>query len=241
MPLVKSIHHRAYQSPAAVWCILRVVGLAGGLLFCPACQQRMAEQPSYRPLKPSVFFADGASARPLVPGTVARGGARLDRHFYTGERGPAEGGPPLSEAGRVSLPVARTALAEKPYVDKFPMAITQQVLQRGRERFTIYCAVCHGPLGYGDGVVVQRGYTRPPSYHTERLRSAPVGYFFDVITHGFGSMPDYAEQIPPRDRWAIIAYLRVLQFSQHAPLSELPDADRQAALSILEKDSHEQR
>lgn len=199
----------------------------------------MAEQPSYRPLKPSGFFADGASARTLVPGTVARGQARLDRPFFTGLREPAEGGPPLAETGGLSLPVARTALSEKPYVDKFPLPVTEQVLRRGRERFAIYCAVCHGALGYGDGVVVQRGYTRPPSYHTDRLRAAPAGYFFDVITHGYGSMPDYAQQIPTRDRWAIVAYLRALQFSQHAPLTELPEAERKAALSVLEHESHE--
>jgi mono/diheme cytochrome c family protein len=240
MQLGKQIKDHPNPSIERVLRFARLTGLAVILLSCPACQQQMAEQPSYRPLQPSAFFADGASARTLVPGTVARGAARLDRHFYTGERGPAEGGSALSEAGRMSLPVARTALAEKSYVDKFPRPVTEQVLQRGQERFEIYCAVCHGPLGYGDGIVVQRGYTRPPSYHTDRLRSAPAGYFFDVITHGFGSMPDYAEQIPPRDRWAIVAYLRVLQFSQHAPLGELPEHDRKAAVSALESESHEQ-
>jgi mono/diheme cytochrome c family protein len=194
----------------------------------------MAEQPSDRPLKPSEFYADGQSARPLVAGTVPRGQLRLDRALFTGERGPAQGGSPIDvPTGGVSLTVARTALADKPYIDSFPFPVTRAVLDRGRERFTIYCAVCHGPLGYGDGVVVQRGFTQPPTFHSDRLRSAPAGYFFDVITHGYGSMPDYAPQIHAPDRWAVVAYLRVLQFSQHAPLNELPEAVAKAALTEL--------
>ena len=201
----------------------------------------MAEQPSCRPLKPSEFFADGQSARPLVAGTVARGQLRLDRAFFTGEHEPAQGGSPSDlSAGGVSLPVARTALAERPYVDSFPFPVSRTVLDRGRERFTIYCAVCHGRLGYGDGVVVQRGFTQPPTFHSDRLRAAPEGYFFDVITHGYGSMPDYAPQIHAQDRWAIVAYLRVLQFSQYAPLRELPEPVRKAALTEL-KNQHGQQ
>ena len=202
----------------------------------------MGEQPSYRPLKPSKFFADGQSARPLVPGTVARGELRLDRQLYTGEWGPAEGGRDIEQSsGGLSLPVARTALAEKPYVDAFPFPVTRQVLDRGKERFTIYCSVCHGPLGYGDGVVVERGFTKPPSYHEDRLRAAPAGYFFDVITHGYGSMPDYAAQVPPKDRWAIVAYLRAIQLSQHATLAELPESARKAAVTELENRRGDQR
>jgi mono/diheme cytochrome c family protein len=214
------------------------------ICFCPlllavGCQQPMGEQPSCRPLKPSSFFGDGQSARPLVAGTVARGQLRLDRAFYTGELGPAQGGTPMDAAGGgISLHVARTALAEKPYVRQFPFRVTREVLQRGQERFTIYCSVCHGPLGYGDGKVVQRGFTQPPSYHTDRLRDAPVGYFFDVITRGFGSMPDYAPQVPPGDRWAIVTYLRALQLSQCASmkdLDQLPEEVKGAALLELEK------
>ncbi len=194
----------------------------------------MAEQPSCRPLAPSEFYADGQSARPLVAGTVPRGESQLDRALATGERSPGEGGSPAgSSSGGVSLVVARTALAEKPYVDAFPLPVTREVLDRGRERYGIFCSVCHGPLGQGEGVVVERGFTQPPTYHDDRLRSAPVGYFFDVITHGYGSMPDYAAQIPPRDRWAIVAYLRVLQLSQHAPVDELPEPLRNAALTEL--------
>ena len=209
---------------------------------CPlflGCQQQMAEQPSCRPLKPSGFFADGQSARPRVEGTVARGQLRLDRAFHAGELGPAQGGSPLElSGGGVSLPVARTALAEEPYVREFPFAVTREVLQRGQERYQIYCSVCHGVLGYGDGKVVQRGFTQPPSYHTDRLRTAPVGYFVDVIAHGYGSMPDYAPQVAPGDRWAIVAYLRALQLSQHAPLADLeqlPEELKNRALLDLEK------
>jgi mono/diheme cytochrome c family protein len=211
------------------------------LLTFAGCQQEMAEQPSCRPLTPSDFYADGQSARPLVAGTVARGQLRLDRAYFTGERGPDQGGSPLDlSSGGVSLPVARTALAEKPYVASFPLPVTRALLDRGRERFTIYCSLCHGQLGHGDGVVVQRGFTRPPTYHDDRLRSAPPGYFFDVITHGYGSMPDYAPQIHAHDRWAIVAYLRALQFSQHAPLGELPEPVQKAALMEL-KSQHAQR
>ncbi len=210
----------------------------GSLCRCsspsPDVSRRWVEQPSCRPLASSEFFDNGQSARPLVVGTVARGDDRLDRAFTTGQRGPEQGGSAMgASSGGVSLVVARTALAEKPYVDAMPLPVTRELLERGRERYGIYCAVCHGSLGYGDGVVVDRGFTQPPTYHDDRLRSAPVGYFFDVISHGYGSMPDYAAQIHTRDRWAIVAYLRVLQLSQHAPVDELPEPVRKAALTEL--------
>lgn len=207
---------------------LRVSLLVGIVLFCCAsCQQKMADQPSFRPLEPSAFFDNNQSARPLVPGTVSRGNLRLDPAYYTGVRG--------GYADRdVRLSVARTDLQEKPYVEEFPMEVTPLVMARGRERYNIYCSVCHGPLGYGGGVVVRRGFTAPPSYHTDRLRTAPVGYFFDVITRGFGSMPDYATPLPPSDRWAVVAYLRALQLSQHATLDELPAGAREEVRERVE-------
>jgi len=205
----------------------------------------MAKQPSHRPLEPSEFFADGRSARPLVEGTVARGHLRTDTQLFTGRRGPAaeatRAAAVIGAGGEGLLPAVAAALAEQPYVDHFPVPITRRVLERGRARFTIFCAVCHGASGYGDGIVVQRGFTRPPSYHTDRLRSAPVGYFYEVITHGFGSMPDYAEQVPPRDRWAIVAYLRALQLSQHAPLKDLPDAQRDLVRAKLGEHREQRR
>jgi mono/diheme cytochrome c family protein len=214
------------------------------LLVVSGCQQKMAEQPSERPLRPSSFFADGRSARDPVPGTVAQDDLRLDRHFETGldapppesKQGTIE---PSSSFGGIGLPVARDDLGKKPYFKNLPEWFTAdrkvyaETLERGRERFNVFCAVCHDARGTGDGIVVQRGYTKPPTYHDERLRSAPDGYFFDVITHGYGSMPDYAPQVPVADRWAIVAYVRVLQQAEYTKLGELPGDQRQAILGKL--------
>ena len=201
------------------------------------CQQQMAKQPKYLPLEASEFFEDGRSARPLIAGTVARGHLRTDEAFYAGKHGPsAEAIHAVSiiaaGSGNVFSPLA-FAMAQSSYVDTFPFPVTLEVLERGRERFTIFCAVCHCPLGDGDGVVVERGFTRPPSFHSDRLRSAPVGYFYNVITHGFGSMPDYSAQVPAKDRWAIAASIRALHLRQNARLSELPPEERQAAITQL--------
>jgi len=166
-------------------------------LAAAGCSQKMNDEPRYEPLEASDFFADGQSARPKIDGTVARGHLRLGRPFYTGRSNGA-------------------------LVDAFPVAMTRDLLARGRERFDIFCSPCHGRLGDGDGVVVERGFRSPPSYHTDRLRSAPVGHFFDVMTNGFGAMASYASRVPPGDRWAIAAYIRALQLSQYAPLSAAP-------------------
>jgi mono/diheme cytochrome c family protein len=187
----------------------------------------MARQPSYRPLQPSEFFADGRSARPPVPGAVARGYLRDDPHLYDGGGGPAaEVSRAVALVGAGSRPLlalaAGASLGDAP-VDSFPFAVTEVVLQRGRERFNIYCAVCHDRVGTGNGRIVQRGYVRPPSFHTDRLREAPVGHYFRVITRGHGAMPDYAAQIAPADRWAIVAYVRALQLSQNARLDDVPE------------------
>lgn len=169
--------------------------------FFLGCRQEMAEQPRYDPLELSTFFQDGQSARPLMPGTVARGHLKEDTHLYTGRSGRA-------------------------FVDAFPFPITQEVLERGRERYDIFCAPCHGRLGNGDGMIVRRGFTPPPSFHSERLQKAKAGYYFDVITNGFGVMPDYATQIPVKDRWAIVSYIRALQLSQQATLADVPTEER---------------
>lgn len=182
--------HRTYLLPAA-FCLLLLV----------ACRQQMAEQPSYRPLEKSTFFGDDRSARPLVPGTVARGQLRADERFYTGKSG-----------GNL--------------ITTLPVALTPELLRRGQERFDIFCAPCHDRTGSGGGMVVLRGYRRPPSFHSDRLRQAPVGHFFDVMTKGFGAMPDYAAQVPPADRWAIAAYIRALQLSQNATLADVPPEAR---------------
>jgi mono/diheme cytochrome c family protein len=211
---------------------LQTAALAVWALVPVACQQQMAAQPAYRPLDPSSFFADGRSARPLVPGTVARGHLRTDLHLYTGQRRPEgaawfaaaaqSGAAAAGPLGALSLEAERQANL----VDEFPFPVTEQVLKHGQNRYMIYCVVCHDPLGTGRGMIVQRGYTPPPSYHIERLRKAPVGHFFQVVTLGYGSMPSYRAQVPPRDRWAIIAYIRALQLSQQFPEGRLAPEER---------------
>ena len=180
---------------------LRIVGL--GLLLLTGCQElRMAEQRKYETFEPSSFFEDGRSARDLVLNTVARGLARTDTLLY---QGMIDGAP----------------------ADTYPFPITETVLQRGQERYAIFCTPCHGYDGYGDGIVVQRGLSPPPSFHDERLRQAPPGYIFGVITNGIGAMYSYDYRIPPEDRWAIVAYIQALQLSQHATLADVPAAERQ--------------
>ncbi len=169
------------------------------------------------------------------PGTVPRGHLRTDLHFFTGKRTrqPDEaiesallvgGGSSVLSALTSSALGQYRLLEEANYVDMFPFPVTREVLEHGRNRFMIYCVVCHDALGTGHGKIVERGYTHPPSYHIERLRNVAVGHFFDVITNGYGSMPEYKQQIPPRDRWAIAAYVRALQLSQHFPANDLTEA-----------------
>lgn len=166
-------------------------------LLGASCMQQMASQPNPRPLDASPVFADGASARPPVPGTVpaARGdfGKQLEPE------------PSVDEAS-----------------DAFPVPVTEALLDRGQQRYEIYCAPCHGLSGNGDGMIVQRGFVQPPSFHTEQRRSMTVGHMYAVITHGYGAMATYASQVPPEDRWAIIAYIRTLQLSQHATIDDVP-------------------
>jgi mono/diheme cytochrome c family protein len=173
------------------------------LLLATGCRQQMADQPRYKPLAKSTFFGDDRSARPLVPGTVAQGQLKADERFYTGKSG-----------GEL--------------IKTLPVPLTRELLARGQERFNIFCSPCHDRTGGGDGMVVQRGYRRPPSYHIDRLRQAPIGHFFDAITNGFGAMSDYAAQVPPADRWAIAAYIRALQLSQNATLADVPPQAREA-------------
>jgi mono/diheme cytochrome c family protein len=162
----------------------------------------MHDQPKYEPLEKSRFFTDQQASRPLVAGTVARGQLHDDAQFYTGKDG------------------ARM-------VEAFPVAVDMNLVRRGQERFNIYCTPCHSALGDGNGMIVQRGFRRPQTFHQPRLRNAPPGYFYDVITNGFGAMPDYRAQIPPYDRWAIIAYIRALQLSQNASHTDVPAAEMQ--------------
>jgi len=201
------------------------------------CRQDMHNQPKYIPLRPIDAFGsinDGRSARPLVEGAVARDDLRGDVEFYTGKlrqsrsAGATSAQPPIVPPPQtVNSEDAQTpAQSYQGFVIEFPMPITAADLDRGQERFNIYCSVCHGRLGDGSGMIVKRGFRKPPSFHDERLRNAPIGYFFDVETNGFGAMPDYASQIPPEDRWRIIAYIRALQLSQRSTLADVPASER---------------
>jgi len=165
------------------------------------CRQDMHDQPRYDPYAKSDFFGDDLSARHPVEGTVARGQLREDEHLFR---------------GRVDGELAPT----------FPVEITAELLARGRERYDIFCSPCHDRLGNGRGMVVQRGFRQPTSFHDDRLRAALPGYYFDVITNGFGAMSSYASQVPVRDRWAIAAYVRALQLSQRAAPEDVPEAQR---------------
>jgi hypothetical protein len=175
--------------------------LCGVALLLGGCRLDMHIQPKYLPYEPTDFFGDGRSERPVVPGTVARGHLHDDELFYTGQENGVT-------------------------VDKFPFPITQADIERGRQRYNIYCTPCHDYTGNGRGMIVQRGFPPPPSFHIQRLREAPAGHFFEVITNGYGVMYSYAARVEPADRWRIAAYIRALQLSQHASVSDVPEADR---------------
>jgi len=162
----------------------------------------MHDQPRYEPLESSEFFSDGMSSRPAPEGVVARGDLGENTYFYTAEQD--------GELGTT-----------------LPLELTRVLLERGQERYNIYCSPCHDRVGAGRGMIVRRGFRHPPSFHSPHLREAPLGHFFDVMSNGFGAMMDYAAQIPPRDRWAIAAYIRALQLSQHATLADAPLSERQ--------------
>jgi hypothetical protein len=178
---------------------LATVALA--MALSAGCRQDMHDQPKVEPLEANAFFPDGAGSRPIVEGTVARGQLKDDGLLHT---------------GRVDGQLA----------DVFPFPVTREVLDRGQERFEIFCTPCHGRTGDGDGMVVRRGLRRPPSWHTDRLRQMPAGHFVDVMTNGFGVMQDYRAQITAHDRWAIVAYIRALQLSQRATIAEVPESER---------------
>jgi mono/diheme cytochrome c family protein len=174
-----------------------IIAVALASAGCP----NMDKQSNYRPLEPAPFFEGKTTARPIPAFTVARYSARAE--------------------AAVSAARVNGAL-----VQDVPVPVTLALLQRGRERFTIYCAVCHGDDGYGEGIIVRRGFPRPPSYHEQRLLDAPAAHFFEVITNGYGAMYSYADRVAPADRWAIVAYIRALQRSQHATLADVPANER---------------
>ncbi len=183
--------------------LFAVPALLGALT---ACRQDMQDQPRYKPFARSEFFADHRSERPQVEGTIARGHLRIDEARYEGK----VGGDDISE---------------------FPIPIAKADIERGQERFNIYCSPCHGRLGDGNGMIVMRGFRQPPSYYSDRLVKSPVGHFFDVITNGYGAMPSYASRVTPDDRWRVIAYIRALQLSESAKLSDVP-ADQRDKLQV---------
>ena len=166
-----------------------------------ACHRDMRDQPRYETLEASTLFANKQSARPIPAGTVARGQLAEEAATLTGKQ-------------------------EGELVAQVPVPLDQGLVARGQERFNIYCSPCHGRTGSGDGMIVQRGFRKPPSYHIERLQNAPAGHFFDVMTNGFGAMPRYGGHVSPRDRWAIVAYIRALQLSQNAELDDVPPEER---------------
>ena len=186
-----------FLARAAQTAALCSLALAGN-----GCRQDMYNQPKYKPLRPDEFFADQTSARPLPPHTVPRGHLDEDTVFFTGK----------NDDGTLTA--------------SFPVPISADVLKRGQERYNIYCAVCHGAAGEGDGMIVRRGYPPPPSYHIDRLRNAPPGYLYTVITNGYGIMYSYASRVEPRDRWAIAAYIRALQLSRDGRLEDVPAEQR---------------
>jgi len=189
-----------YRLPASGFRHAAAIAFAAAALS--GCRQDMHNGPTAQPLRASMFFKNESTARPLVEGTVARGTLQDDAAFFTGKNGAVE-------------------------LDALPFPLTAEVLDRGEQRYNIYCTPCHGLSGEGDGMIVRRGYRQPPSYHIDRLRQVPLGHFYDVMTNGFGAMPDYRAQVAPRDRWAIAAYVRALQLSQHAPAAELSQEERQ--------------
>lgn len=181
------------------------------VLVLAGCRQDMHNQPKFIPQRGTTFFADGRSVRPQVENTVARGQLHEDTYFYTGMVDGKEG-------------------------DGLPIELTAAVLERGQERYNIYCTPCHSRVGNGNGMIVQRGYKPAGNFHTDRLRSAPLGHFFSVMTNGYGAMPDYSAQITPADRWAIAAYIRALQLSQDAKPSDIPAGQHAIDLHELAKE-----
>ena len=199
--------------------VVRLATVGCALVLVAGCRQDMHNQPKYKPLRPSTLFADGSSARPLVDGTIARGTLQEDEAFFTGKVGTD-------------------------MVKELPFPVTQADLDRGQERYNVFCTPCHDSTGSGQGMVVRRGYRQPPSFHDPRLKAADPGHFFDVMTNGFGAMPDYRAQIEPRDRWRIVAYVRALQLSHSATATDIPggnpdEANKQRQAAQTKQGGHE--
>ena len=202
------------RSRKALYCLL----LSAFCLLATGCRRDMQDQPKALAYRESSFFRDGLSSRPLVPGTVPRGYLRADREFYLGKKAnsAAASQPATPTTGGATTPATSPAALYPDDVETFPIPIDKAAIDRGQQRYEIFCSVCHGATGNGDGMIARRGFNKPlpASYHQDRLRQAPVGHFFDAMTNGWGAMPAYASQIPVEDRWKIVAYIRALQLSQ---------------------------
>jgi mono/diheme cytochrome c family protein len=186
--------------------------LVFGAIVVTGCRRDMQDQPKMKPYRGTTFFGDGLSSRQPIDGTVPRGFLRSDTEYFTGKKPkpPGASATPATQQQTAGAP-ANTYPDD---VDTFPIPVTKEIVDRGQQRYGIFCAACHGLTGFGDGMIVRRGFRQAASFHDDRLRQAPVGHFFDAITNGWGAMPSYSAQIPVQDRWAIIAYIRALQLSQ---------------------------
>jgi mono/diheme cytochrome c family protein len=196
-------------------------------LFTVSCRRDMQDQPKMKPFRSSPFFRDGLSTRPPIEGTVARGFLKTDTEFFTGKKAgrntaaaPTQTPAGPQPSGTSAAPALQGPAAYPDDVEVFPIAVTKDVVTRGKQRYEIFCSACHGLTGNGDGMIVRRGFRRAASFNDDRLRQAPVGHFFDAITNGWGAMPSYAPQIPTEDRWAIITYIRALQLSQQGQTNQ---------------------
>lgn len=221
-----TLHHWQSRRSGSL-CTLGVPAVLALLVGCDRLD--MYDQPRYKPLAASNFFDDGLSARPRVEGTVARGELRDDEPLYTGK----QAGKLVSQIPRAAYRAVQNGDADgfdRPVDQAKLTELRRALIMRGRERFDIYCSVCHGRTGDGDGMIVRRGFPKPPSLHIERLQIAPAGHFFDVATNGLGAMPSYANRIDVADRWAIVAYVRALQLSQNAQIGDVPVDQRQNLL-----------
>ena len=195
----------------AVYCLL----LTAFCLLAAGCGVRfdMQDQPRYKAYKKSDFFNDNRASRDVPEGTVARGLLKENKALHTGK---VDNPDPNVQVETTTNAAGNTLVSSFPNdIDEFPIPVTKELLDRGQDRYNIYCIVCHGPVGSGDGMIVRRGFSPPPTYHDDRLRNAPVGHFFDVITNGWGKMNGYADKLPAADRWAVVAYIRTLQVSQN--------------------------
>jgi hypothetical protein len=192
----------------------QITGLSAmaAMLLLAGCRQDMQDEPKFFPQRGTTFYADGRSVRPQVANTVGRGQLHEDTYFYTGLNNGTEG-------------------------NSYPFPVTMQVLQRGQERYNVYCTPCHSRVGNGEGMIVQRGYRPAGDFHSERLRNAPLGHFFAVMSNGYGAMPDYSAQLTPEDRWAVVAYIKALQLSQNATAADVAPGQQAKTLSdIAEKE-----